>query len=92
MAGAMVGAMVIGGNAGAASDVVATGGGGNTVVGVAHAPKVAAGEDIGIADGADIIDGVVPLKLIPGGADIIDGLGIDIGGGATTGPPDIIFE
>jgi len=76
MAGAMVGAMVIGGGAGAASDVVATGGGGNTVVGVAHAPKVAAGEDIGIADGADIIDG----------------LGIDIGGGATTGPPDIIFE
>ena len=62
--------------AGAASGVVATGGGGNAVVGVAHAPKVAAGEDVGIAVGADIIDG----------------LGIDIGGGATTGPPDIIFE
>jgi|TARA_R110002110_G_scaffold47_2_gene159 hypothetical protein len=35
-----------------------------------------AGEDIGIADGADIIDG----------------LDIDIGGGATTEPPDIILE
>ena len=90
--GAMVGGVVIGGGAGAASDVVATGGGGNAVVGVAHAPKVAAGEDIGIADGADIIDGGVPLKLIPGGADIIDGLGIAIGGGATAGPPDIILE
>lgn len=53
MIGGIVGGMVIGGGAGAASDGVATGGGGNAVVGVAHAPKVAAGEDVGIAVGAD---------------------------------------
>ena len=43
----------MGGGAGVASGGVATGGGGGDVAGVAHAPKVAAGEDIGIADGAE---------------------------------------
>lgn len=56
---------------------------------------VMAGEMTGDATGGmcGVATGVGSEDIdIVDGADIIDGLGIDIGGGATTGPPDTILE
>ena len=60
---------------------IATGAGSGDAIGVPHAPKVAAGEDIGIE--GDAVGSVVYIAAVGD---------IGIGGGATTGPPDIIFE